>query len=224
MLFILTGDVQTGKSRWLAALLADLAAQGVPCFGVLAPGVWVKRDADKPGTAADRGVTGEGAYEKVAIENVLLPEGERIEFGRRVDLLGVDAADLGDSACRAAAEGGCALSAKTGLVWEISDAAVARVNAHFEGIADQDAVCERPGLLVVDEVGRLELSRGEGLVSAVAVLEAGATPRFPHALIVVRRSLADRAQERFADAWGGAVLLAPGVEAQETLYAAFDLR
>ena len=38
MLFILTGDVQSGKTRWLERLVAELAADGVESRGVLAPG------------------------------------------------------------------------------------------------------------------------------------------------------------------------------------------
>ena len=41
MLFLLTGEVQIGKTRWLEGLVADLAERGVPCAGVLAPGQWV---------------------------------------------------------------------------------------------------------------------------------------------------------------------------------------
>ena len=41
MLFLLTGEVQIGKTRWLESLVAELGAFGVPCAGVLAPGQWV---------------------------------------------------------------------------------------------------------------------------------------------------------------------------------------
>ena len=59
MLFILTGDIRTGKTTWLEARVRELEAVGVPVRGVLAPGVW--RDG-----------------EKVGIENVLLPSRERV--------------------------------------------------------------------------------------------------------------------------------------------------
>ena len=35
MLFLLTGDVQIGKTRWLERLAAELAGDGVPVAGVL---------------------------------------------------------------------------------------------------------------------------------------------------------------------------------------------
>jgi hypothetical protein len=77
MLFLLTGEVQIGKTRWLEKLVADLAERGVLCAGVLAPGQWVA----SAGERAD----GNG-YEKLGIDNVLLPGGERVPFARRDDL------------------------------------------------------------------------------------------------------------------------------------------
>lgn len=59
MLFILTGDIRTGKTTWLEARVRELEAAGVPVRGVLAPGVW--RDGEKAG-----------------IENALLPSRERV--------------------------------------------------------------------------------------------------------------------------------------------------
>ena len=64
MLFLLTGEVQIGKTRWLESLVTELADRGVPCAGVLAPGRWVPSE----GEHAD-----ENGYEKLGIDNVLLP-------------------------------------------------------------------------------------------------------------------------------------------------------
>ena len=44
MLFLLTGDVQIGKTRWLERLAAELSGDGVQVAGVLAPGVWRVRE------------------------------------------------------------------------------------------------------------------------------------------------------------------------------------
>ena len=85
MLFILTGDVQSGKTRWLERLVAELAADGVESRGVLAPGVWRPRADGDDGGLRPPG-SGEGAYEKLGIDNVLLPQGERLRFARRRDL------------------------------------------------------------------------------------------------------------------------------------------
>ena len=77
MLFLLTGDVQIGKTRWLERLAAELAGDGVPVAGVLAPGVWrVREPHEVPG---ERGLAGEGRFEKLGIDNVLLPGGERVD-------------------------------------------------------------------------------------------------------------------------------------------------
>lgn len=278
MLFLLTGDVQTGKTRWLSRVVEDLAARGVPSAGVLAPGVWRERGEgetpDGPGGSA-----GSGRFEKLGIDNVLLPGGERVPFARRRDLA------LANGTYDASSQ-----SSAAKLAWDISDAAIARVNAHFDGLlrvnagtnvsretfewrggpdaatpfsasredvsretssepegsdgyaekgglaggaegkwafggfgsADggSDGSC-RPSLLVVDELGQLELLRGGGLTSAMALLDAGATSRFPHAVVIVREWLLDRAKERFACAWGEARAIAPDNAAREAILACF---
>ena len=60
MLFLLTGDVQIGKTRWLEGLVGQIEEAGVPVAGVLAPGVWREQ--------------GSGGFEKLGIDNLLLPE------------------------------------------------------------------------------------------------------------------------------------------------------
>ena len=212
MLFILTGDIQIGKTRWLLELARELSRDGVVCTGVVAPGIWVPSDHGD-----------ENGFEKLGIESVLLPQNERIPFARRRDLA------LTDGTLDPSSQ-----SARMKLGWEISDAAIAQVNAHFDCIAKAarneeaprtatpSAQC-RSGLLVVDELGRLELLRGQGLTSALALLDAGPAPAFPHALIVVRETLIDQARERFAGAWGNPVALSPGGQARRTVRRAFGL-
>ena len=249
MLFLLTGDVQIGKTRWLGALADELAGEGVAVAGVLAPGVWRERAPHE--ASGERGLAGEGRFEKLGIDNVLLPAGERVAFARRRDL--------------ALAEGSfdpTSQSAAAQLAWEISDDAIARVNAHFDALARRDARRAhpespenpesagnparmfhvkhsfaqtdvsretfragepRPGLLVVDELGRLELMRDGGLTAATALLERGPASGFPHALAVVRDWLCPCAEERFAAAWGGAEVLAPDERARALVRAACGL-
>ncbi|WP_415996860.1 hypothetical protein, partial [Gordonibacter pamelaeae] len=271
MLFILTGDVQSGKTRWLERLVAELAADGVESRGVLAPGVWRPRADGDDGGLRPPG-SGEGAYEKLGIDNVLLPQGERLRFARRRDLAERDG-QLNPASQSAAAQ----------LAWEIPGESLARVNAHFEMLAkstlpeqwtsDGAAVFTsseqrvpnaavnfphsekrspdgrpfekaasvsretfvreegeggapapaRPWLLVVDELGRLELERGCGLTVALDLVERGPVPGCPHALVVVRARLRDRAEERFAAAWGGCEALAPGDGARTAVRRAFGL-
>ena len=168
MLFILTGDIRSGKTTWLEARVRELEAAGVPVRGVLAPGVW-------------RG------GEKVGIENALLPSRERV-------LLATPAG------------GGCS----AGLGWDFDAAALARVNAHLSRLAAKTGEKDvRPGLLAIDEVGPLELRRGGGLTAALELLDAGPTPAWQNALVVVRSALAEEAAVRLRPAWGSVELICP---------------
>lgn len=200
MLFLLTGDVQIGKTRWLENLCASLQAAGTCVAGVVAPGQWAPRPEEgQPG--GKHGFDGTGRFEKLGIDNVLLPQGTRIEFARRRDLA---------AKSKAFAEGTQAKAAKLG--WAISDTAIAQVNAHFAALAKQAANETRlapHAVLVVDELGRLELLRGCGLTNALAILDAGPTPQFPHAIAVVRETLLDEARRRFEPRWGKATVIGP---------------
>ena len=122
MLFLLTGDVQIGKTRWLEKPCGDLTAAGVCVAGVIAPGQWVPRAEGQPG--GRHRFDGEGRFEKLGIDNVLLPQGERIVFARRRDLAEGD---------QPFAQGEQAKAAQ--LAWAISDEAIAQVNDHFATLA-----------------------------------------------------------------------------------------
>lgn len=272
MLFLLTGDVQIGKTRWLEDLCTSLQAAGTCVAGVVAPGQWVPRPEGQPG--GKHSFDGAGRFEKLGIDNVLLPQGKRIEFARRRDLA---------AKSKAVTEGKQAKAAKLG--WAISDTAIAQVNAHFAELAKQasiapadsgaydpttaqaevdtpaaapldNGVCppvaaetaakisplaqinsDEPtvaataakaegnvlaaapaanetrlaphAMLVVDELGRLELLRSCGLTNALAILDAGPTPQFPHAVAVVRETLLDEARKRFEPRWGKAAVIGP---------------
>ena len=272
MLFLLTGDVQIGKPRGLEDLCTSLQAAGTCVAGVVAPGQWVPRPEGQPG--GKHSFDGAGRFEKLGIDNVLLPQGKRIEFARRRDLA---------AKSKAFTEGKQAKAAKLG--WAISDTAIAQVNAHFAELAKQasiapadsgaydpttaqaevdtpaaapldNGVCppvaaetaakisplaqinsDEPtvaataakaegnvlaaapaanetrlaphAMLVVDELGRLELLRSCGLTNALAILDAGPTPQFPHAIAVVRETLLDEARKRFEPRWGKAAVIGP---------------
>lgn len=248
MLFLLTGEIQTGKTRWLESLVSEIVDMHVNIAGVLAPGVWretpvegpvegpvgtpTRSVADTPATAFARTpIEGAAAtpaagqrLEKIGIDNVLLPSGERLSFARRRDLA------LAEESSRSGIVAGSGQSERAGLGWAISDATIARVNEHFARLAAADggvpagkitlggsnipAGKETPGILIVDELGRLELERGEGLVEAVRLLARGPRPRWQHAIAVVRPSLLGRAHELLDHAWGDGPLNAattPGV-------------
>lgn len=205
MLFLLTGDVQIGKTRWLESLCASLQAAGTCVAGAVTPGQWVPRPEGQP--RGKHGFDGTGRFEKLGIDNVLLPQGERIEFARRRDLA---------AGGKAFAEGAQAKAAKLG--WAISDTAIAQVNSHFAALAKQAANETRlapHAVLVVDELGRLELLRGCGLTNALAILDAGPTPQFPHAIAVVRETLLDEARRRFKPLWGEPIAISPGNASRE---------
>lgn len=169
MLLILTAPIQTGKTRWLEALISELASRGVVSYGVVAPGRWHR----VPDAA--------GELVKDGIDNVLLPSGERLRL----------------------AEAARGHDGTAGLGWSFDAGALARVDGHFAELALlADAAPAAPGLLVVDELGPLELKRGEGLAHAVELLERGPAPAWPHAVVVARPSLVPLAKERFQAAWG----------------------
>lgn len=187
MLLVLTGDIQIGKTRWLQASVDRLEAAGVGCEGVVAPGVW------RPQAAP------EGGYEKLGIDNLLLPEHELVPFARREDLARAEGTYDPTNG-----------SAQLGLVWHIDEGAVCRVNAHFEALqaridatpAAERLLCRR--VLFVDELGRLELQRGGGLTAAMGLLARGPQGYYDHALVVARNAfgLNERVVERFGEAWG----------------------
>ena len=199
MLFILTGAIQIGKTRWLQQTLHELENHGVLSYGVIAPGTWIEHDE------------GQGiSYEKTGINNELLPQHTIVPFARRNDL--VDDHDTKEH---------CTQSQRAQLAWAIDDDAIERVNAHLNAIAQADI--PKPGLLVVDELGRLELLAGEGLTSALQLIDRGPTQQLPHALIVVREQLLDQARKRFeASGWGETRPIAPSKDAICELLAAFQ--
>ena len=166
MLLILTAPIQTGKTRWLEALVSELASRGVASYGVVAPGRW------------HREPEGGGALVKDGIDNVLLPSGERVRL----------------------AEAARGHDGTAGLGWSFDAGALARVDSHFAELASHAAGA--PGLLVVDELGPLELKRGEGLAHAVELLERGP-------------ALVPLAKERFQAAWGDLEPIVPGDDARE---------
>ena len=190
MLFLLTGDVQIGKTRWLERLASELSAEGCEVAGVVAPGVWR--------------AAGEGGFEKLGIDNVLLPDGERVAFARRRDLARAEGSLDPESQSEAAQ-----------LAWHISNDALARVNAHF-GRHRRRHARRRGGRGGASEAARggrartarararMRPRRGDG-----AARPRRGRARFPHALAVVRDWLLPRAVERFGAAWGGARAISP---------------
>ncbi len=188
MLYVLTGTVQIGKTRWLERLVTKLAHEGITCYGVIAPGIW-KEEPSPDGTGLTR--------EKLGIENVLLPDNTRIPFALRRDIARAKGCYHPKSQAGAAQLG-----------WHISDDAIEAVNRHMTSIASRSMRKEGPALLVIDELGRLELLSEQGLTEAISLLERGSVGSIRDALVVARDALAPLVEERF-DAWGGCQLISP---------------
>ncbi len=197
MLFILTGEVQIGKSRWLEQLVDKLGQTGTTCLGVIAPGVWIESDSD---AANDQG------YEKLGIENLLLPDRIRIPFAQRVDLARESGAYVEESQ-----------AGRVGLAWHIDEGALAHVNRHLAGLPRHAMVDACPALLVIDELGRLELEYDGGLIEAIRLLEAGPQKGIENALVVTRQRFAEEVERRFGKTWGGAMCVSPCAESASAI-------
>lgn len=213
MLFVLNGDIQTGKTRWLCDVCKEIASMGIAPYGVVAPGVW-RRPEEKSNVTISGGLScpevdaidweetpsrpaDANGFEKLGITNALLPSLETILFALRRDIA-VAAGKLDEDS----------QSEKAKLGWHMSDEAIGRVNDHLGHAVEQGALeaAGIPGatqaLLVVDELGRLELMRDAGLTNAIRLLDQGPTETCPHALVVVRSQLAYIAEDCYSDKWG----------------------
>ena len=195
MLFILTGNIQIGKSRWLERLADDLSRLDVTCYGVIAPGIWVESDTD---AVNDQG------YEKIGISNILLPDNVTIPFAQRADIARANGtyADLSQAG-------------RIGLGWHIDDTAIARANEHLSSIEKRAEDDRRRKLLVIDELGRLELDHESGLIEAMRLLRNGPCAGMKDALVVVRETFAERAESLFAETWKGVLRIAPTLQDAE---------
>ena len=189
MLFVLTGDTQAGKTRWLEALVSELERSGAGVFGVVAPGVWEQGPR-------------EGEFRKLAIDNVLLPGRRRIRMADWIDPSDTNRDDQGS---------------QLQLEWRFHDEAIDVVNRHFECSRTEGATCN---VLVVDELGRLELEIGKGLTEAMQLLDEGPSERMPHALVVVRDWLANRVVSRYEDTWRKVRVIGPCAESRKAVLSA----
>ncbi len=206
-LFVLTGEIQTGKSRWLEAQLSHLEAAGVQVCGVLAPGVWVEVPVSSEHPQG---------FEKLAIDWVFYPEHDRVRAAWRQDLDPESGADK----YTAPVVGG------QRFMWKFAQEPFDRANGLFAKLRAEQESGEGEGafvpgstrLVVIDEIGRLELN-GRGLTEAVALLETGPTQKNPHVLVVCRDLLLeDFLASPMAKAWGEAVqVIAPDDAGQEAL-------
>ena len=199
MLFILTAPRKSGKTRWLETLTAALSAVEIPCYGVLAPGRW-------------RALP-DGSFKKLGIDNVLLPQGTLVPFA-------APNTDKQTGTTNAASLQGSPASREPVATsgWTFSADSISQVNAHLAEIYANSATAH-PGLLVIDELGPLELCRNIGLTQALKIASVGPTHAWPHAIVVVRPKLAETAIERFSPAWGTPRCIAPTPESRALVLA-----
>ena len=179
MLYLLTGRIQLGKTRWLEARLDELRTRGVEPWGVLTPGVWERCEADAEHPEGLR---------KTGIRMRFLPAGEERPYAVRTDL-----AD-GDGSTNADEPVGRLLG------WRFFEERFSEANALFAQMRAMDGADGVPRIAVIDELGRLELDRKTpaGLTEALAFVEGGPTDAFPHTVAIVRDYLLDAAKVRFA--------------------------
>ena len=208
MLYLLTGEVQIGKTRWLHSLIAELEAQGAICEGVIAPGIW-KENAD-------------GTFDKLGITNEMLPQHKTVTFALRDDI--AKARGVFDETSQAA---------NAQMMWHIFDDSIVMVNSHFadlithkhhvlegnncEGTASEG--CNPRRILIVDELGRLELMRGGGLTEAMKLLAEGPDDYYSDAIVIARDALGlpEEVEHLFGKTWDTFMRISPSDEAKDAI-------
>ena len=178
MLIILTGHIQEGKTRWLEARTAELRGRGVEAWGVLTPGEWIAHATDEEHPHG---------LEKVGITMRFLPEGAERPYAVRADL-----SDMAGTSCTQVVGGAV-------MGWRFFDERFEEANVLFSTMRAMAAVPHAGAgvsrLAVIDELGRLELEQTQpaGLVEALAFVQDGPSPAFPHTVAIVRDWLLDQA-------------------------------
>ena len=204
MLYLLTGEIQTGKTRWLEARVAEAEAAGVEVHGVLSPGEWAP--------------TTDGGFEKKGIDLVFYPSHERVRFADRLSpddvtdededgydepevigemetLTGAPLAGEGMAPHPVHADG------RT-LGWKFYSYWFGQGNALFAELRrDREPAGTAKRLVVIDEIGRLELN-GRGFSEALAFLMDGESPAYPNVVAIVRSELLERTRTLLDPIWG----------------------
>ncbi len=187
MLYIVTGSIQSGKTRWLQEVVRQLEESSVRCEGILAPGIWSKA---------------EDGFRKEGILNVLLPSHKTITFALRPDESKGIAANIK-----------CSDNSSPQSGWYIDEDAVQEVNRHFARLDEhlKSSKDNTESILIIDELGILELLRNQGITQALKLLEKGPQGHYKHALVVVRakKELPKIVEERFSESWGGSEIIDP---------------
>jgi hypothetical protein len=196
MLYILTGQIQIGKTRWLTSQIARGRAAGVHFEGIISPGRWRTRD--------------DGSFEKLGIDLRFLggldsANDTLIDFATRKDLLfaegegarasaGVGASAHADTVAGAGAHddlqkdtsmNNCAdanntiesrsQSSAAGLGWAMRDTAIDEANAYFrhlKSLAEADAKLARTASSVESNIDTNTLLNKETRIATAATFPA----------------------------------------------------
>ncbi|MHB1317360.1 MAG: nucleoside-triphosphatase [Anaerolineae bacterium] len=157
--------------------------------------------------ARTRGLAVAGVLSRAVFADDRLPPAEREKT--RIDL--IDLATGAVSVLATPAEVG---SENHGMRWHFDEATVAWGNAVLGGAGVADGVFAE--LVIIDELGPLELTHGRGLTAGLDLLDAR---RYRAAIAVIRPELLDAALARWPEAevigvpqWGGTQSGAQGQE------------
>jgi len=183
MLYILTGGSGAGKSTWINRLITLARKNDVIVDGTVSPAVF-EGEAD--------------AIEKIGIDSVLLPEDRRIRLATRRDLATTN--ESPDLVIRNHTPENHPLQntllkprLKAGNGWAFSPEAVEEVNTHLTSLRKME-ICYGNRLLVIDELGPLELLQGSGFIEGLALIDDAI---YRHTIVVIRPILVEAAKERW---------------------------
>ena len=208
-LYILTGQIQTGKTTWLKAMLQKAKECNIKMHGVLTPAIF--EDGIKTGIEAcllpseKRFLLAKKIYAECSASageedgesnhEASASAGEKgRESGSRVDTGAGEKYGTTNSktSARLSADAGekcnTIMDGKKKLGYNFDNEAIKHINAHLHN-------CEGVKNLVIDEIGPLEMLQGKGYVQAMELLDKKAVQ---NAICVVRPSLLDEAKKR----WG----------------------
>lgn len=176
MIHLLTGEFGSGKTSWLLQMVDHAFAKDIPLAGVISPALF--EDGHKTG-----------------IDCLLLPSRECMHLATRRDLVKPpqkeDPVPLERNTTSMdphPANGGLSR-------WVFTPETITRINRYCESLYSRAFSPAREPLLIVDEVGPLELLQNSGFREAMRLLDENI---YHHAVIVVRPSLIESARER----WG----------------------
>lgn len=124
----------------------------------------------------------------------------------RYNKLGIACTILSSTNTYVLAQKAKASSETLGLRWTFNGKTIAEVNHYClelkEELHRQSVQSDIfPGLLILDEIGPLELKYKRGFIEALSLLEAGPNRRIPHALCVIRESLRSTFTQNLITSW-----------------------